>query len=40
MDLQKLNKFKRMAIVSLFADDKLADLFVLKGGTALDLIYT
>ena len=39
MDLQKLNKFKRMAIVSLFADDKLADLFVLKGGTALDLIY-
>lgn len=39
MDLEKLNKFKKMAIISLFADDALADLFVLKGGTALDLIY-
>ena len=39
MDLEKLNHFKKLAIISLFADDELADLFVLKGGTALDLIY-
>lgn len=39
MNLQKLNELKRLAIISLFADDDLANLFVLKGGTALDLIY-
>lgn len=37
--MQKLNELKRIAIISLFADDELANRFVLKGGTALDLIY-
>jgi predicted nucleotidyltransferase component of viral defense system len=39
MDIQKLNQFKTWAIIALFSDDFLADCFVLKGGSALDLIY-
>jgi len=39
MDIQKLNQFKTWAIIALFSDDFLADCFVLKGGSALDLVY-
>lgn len=37
MDLEKFYQFKRWAIIALFSDDELAEKFVLKGGTALQL---
>jgi len=39
MDLQQLEKIKRLAIIALFADDDLMDTLVLKGGNALDIVY-
>ena len=39
MDLDKLDKIKRIAIIALFSDDDLMDYLVLKGGNALDLVY-
>lgn len=33
------DKIKRLVIKALFADDELSEMFVLKGGSALDLIY-
>ena len=38
MDLEKFYQFKRWAIIALFSDDELAEKFVLKGGTALQLL--
>lgn len=37
MDLEKFNQFKRWAIIALFSDD-FAKHFVLKGGTALEVL--
>lgn len=34
-----LNKIRKLAIVSLFSDDDLMDLFVLKGGNAINIAY-
>jgi predicted nucleotidyltransferase component of viral defense system len=39
VDLEKLNKIKRVAIIALFSDDDLMDCLVLKGGNALDIVY-
>jgi hypothetical protein len=39
VDLEKLNRIKRLAIVALFSDDDLMDCLVLKGGNALDIVY-
>jgi hypothetical protein len=39
MDIDKLNEIRRLAIVALFSDDDLMDVFVLKGGNAINLIY-
>lgn len=39
MDLAKLDKIKRLAVIALFSDDDLMEYFVLKGGNALDLVY-
>lgn len=38
MDLEKFNQFKRWAIIALFSDDDFAERFVLKGGTALEVL--
>lgn len=38
-DVDRLDDIKRIAIIALFSDDQLMDRFVLKGGTALDLIH-
>lgn len=38
MDLEKFNQFKRWAIIALFSDDDFAERFVLKGGTALEIL--
>ncbi len=37
--LVKINEVKKLVIKSLFADDELMDLFVLKGGNALEIAY-
>lgn len=34
-----LDEIKKLAIIGLFSDDDLMEVFVLKGGNALDLIY-
>lgn len=40
VDTQKLlDKLRKLAIISLFADDDFLDLFVLKGGNALNIAY-
>lgn len=39
MDLNKLEQIKKIAIISVFADDILMDKLVLKGGNALDIVY-
>jgi hypothetical protein len=39
MDRNKLSEIRRLAIVALFSDDDLMDIFVLKGGNAISLIY-
>lgn len=39
MDLQKLRKIRKMALIAIFADDYLLEKFVLKGGSAIDLAY-
>ena len=36
---EELEVIKRVAIVSMFADDELMDLLVLKGGNAMDIIH-
>ena len=39
MDLELLDKIKRLAIVSMFSDDELMERLVLKGGNALDIVH-
>ncbi len=39
MDVERLKRIRRLIIVALFADDELAQLLVLKGGNAIDLIH-
>lgn len=34
-----LKKIKTTTVISIFSDDDLLDLFVLKGGNAMDLIH-
>jgi predicted nucleotidyltransferase component of viral defense system len=34
-----LDEIKKLAIIGLFSDDDLMEVFVLKGGNALDLVY-
>ena len=38
-DLEFITRLKRWAIMGVFADDDLMDLFVLKGGNALDIVH-
>ena len=38
-DLEFITRLKRWAIMGIFADDDLMDLFVLKGGNALDIVH-
>lgn len=39
MDIDLVNKIKRLAIIALASDDKLVETLVLKGGNAIDLAY-
>ncbi|MDY6787161.1 MAG: nucleotidyl transferase AbiEii/AbiGii toxin family protein, partial [candidate division WOR-3 bacterium] len=39
MELEFLNLIRRKIIVALFSDDYLMDKLVLKGGSAIDLVY-
>ena len=39
MDLEKLRHFRKLVLISLFSDDDLMELFVIKGGSAIDLVY-
>jgi len=36
---EKVDKIRKLAVISLFYDDSLLDVFVLKGGNALNLVY-
>lgn len=39
MDIDVVNKIKRLAIIALASDDELIEAIVLKGGNAIDLAY-
>lgn len=39
MNLELVNKIKRLAIIALASDDKLVESIVLKGGNAIDIAY-
>ena len=39
MDIKQLNEIRKLVIVALFSDDDLMDVFVLKGGNAISLVY-
>ena len=39
MDLELVNKIKRLAIIALASDDLLVETLVLKGGNAIDIAY-
>jgi predicted nucleotidyltransferase component of viral defense system len=39
MDIELVNKIKRLAIIALASDDELVESLVLKGGNAIDLAY-
>lgn len=39
MDVEIVNKIKRIAIIALASDDELVETLVLKGGNAIDLAY-
>lgn len=39
MDLAKITQFKKLVIYAMFADDRLLERLVLKGGNAIDLIH-
>jgi predicted nucleotidyltransferase component of viral defense system len=39
MNVAQLEKIRKLAVISLFSDDTLMDIFVLKGGSALNLVY-
>lgn len=38
-DLEVIKFIRKLVIISLFADDDLMNVFVLKGGNAIDIIY-
>ncbi|NVO33113.1 nucleotidyl transferase AbiEii/AbiGii toxin family protein [Hymenobacter lapidiphilus] len=40
MDIDVVNKIKRLAIIALASDDTLSEAIVLKGGNAIDLAYS
>ena len=39
MDINYLEKIKKLVIIAMFSDDDLMEVLVLKGGNALDIIY-
>lgn len=39
MDIEKLRFFRKLVIIAIFSDDDLMEKFVLKGGSAIELIY-
>jgi hypothetical protein len=39
MDINELNLIRKLAIIALFSDDDLMEVFVLKGGNAISLVY-
>ncbi len=39
MEIEKLDLIRKLIVISLFSDDDLMDIFVLKGGNALNIIY-
>lgn len=39
MDIAKLKEIRKLVLISMFADDDLLELFVLKGGSAIELAY-
>ena len=39
VDLDRIEKIKRLAIIAMFSDDDLMERLVLKGGNALDIVY-
>ena len=39
MDLQLIERIKKLAIVAMVSDDYLMEQLVLKGGNAIDLVY-
>jgi hypothetical protein len=39
MDFKEIEKIKKLIIVALFTNDDLMEIFVLKGGNAVDLVY-
>lgn len=39
MDFDKLRFIRKLVLISIFSDDDLMDKFVVKGGSAIDLIY-
>lgn len=39
MNVELVNKIKRITIIALASDDELMETIVLKGGNAIDLVY-
>jgi len=39
MDLDRLERIKKLVIIALFSDDELMEMLVFKGGNAVDLIH-
>ena len=39
MDFDKLRFIRKLVLIAIFSDDELMDTFVVKGGSAIDLIY-
>ena len=39
MDFDKLRFIRKLVLIAIFSDDDLMDTFVVKGGSAVDLIY-
>jgi len=39
MDLEHIDRIKKLVIIALFSDDELMDSLVLKGGNAIDLVH-
>jgi len=39
LNFDKLRNFRKMVLISLFSNDDLLEIFVVKGGSAIDLVY-
>ena len=39
MDFDKLRFIRKLVLIAIFSDDDLMDTFVVKGGSAIDLLY-